>query len=102
MKKIGQFIYSWGNGHYSRMMSLNEELPSYIQEYEAHFASKDEIYQKLLAKFPKQNVHEALAPTPIDGKYGPDVFMSMLNTFLPIQGHPPVVSQVASYLRKER
>ena len=102
MKKIGQFIYSWGNGHYSRMMSLNEELPNFISQYEAHFASKDEIYQKLLQRFPRQNVHEALAPTPIDGKYGPDVFMSMLNALLPIRGNPPVVKQVIDYLRKER
>lgn len=100
--KIGQFIYSWGNGHYSRMMSLNEELPSFIPQYEAHFASKDEIYQKLLQKFPKENVHEALAPTPIDGKYGPDVFLSMLNTLLPIRGNPPVVRQIIDYLRAER
>ncbi|NDB88642.1 MAG: glycosyltransferase [Thaumarchaeota archaeon] len=102
MKKIGQFIYSWGNGHYSRMMSLNEELPNFIKEYESHYTSKDEIYQKLLQKFPANNVHEALAPTPLDGKYGPDVFKSMLNTLLPIQGHQPIVKQVASYLRKER
>ena len=102
MKKIGQFIYSWGNGHYSRMISLNEELPNFIKEYESHYTSKDEIYKKLLQKFPANNVHEALAPTPIDGKYGPDVFKSMLNTLLPIQGYQPIVKQVASYLRKER
>ncbi|MFM8659090.1 MAG: glycosyltransferase [Candidatus Nitrosotenuis sp.] len=102
MKKIGQFIYSWGNGHYSRMMSLNEELPNFIKEHESHYASKDEIYQKLLQKFPANNVHEALAPTPIDGKYGPDVFKSILNVLFPIQEHPPIVRQVASYLRKER
>ena len=102
MKKIGQFIYSWGNGHYSRMMSLNEELPNFIKDYESHYSSKEEIYQKLLQKFPKENVHEMLAPTPIDGKYGPDVFLSMLNALLPIRGNPPVVKQVASYLRKER
>jgi len=102
VKKIGQFIYSWGNGHYSRMISLNEELPNFIKEYESHYTSKDEIYKKLLQKFPANNVHEALAPTPIDGKYGPDVFKSMLNTLLPIQGYQPIVKQVASYLRKER
>lgn len=100
--KIGQFIYSWGNGHYSRMMSLNEELPNFIKNYESHYSSKDDIYQKLLKKFPRENVHEMLMPTPIDGKYGPDVFLSMVNTLLPVRGHPPVVSQVASYLRKER
>ena len=102
MKKIGQFIYSWGNGHYSRMMSLNDELPNFIKEYEAHFSSKEEIYQKLLKRFPQENVHEMLMPTPIDGKYGPDVFLSMVNTLLPMRGHPSVVSQVISYLRKER
>lgn len=102
MKKIGQFIYSWGNGHYSRMMSLNEELPNFVKEYEVHYASKDEIYEKLLQRFPKENVHMAHAPTPIDGKYGPDVFLSMLNALLPIRGHSPVVSQVARYLREER
>ncbi|MDG7050486.1 MAG: glycosyltransferase [Nitrososphaerota archaeon] len=102
MKKIGQFIYSWGNGHYSRMMSLNEELPNFIKEYEAHFSSKEDIYQKLLKRFPQENVHEMLMPTPIDGKYGPDVFLSMVNTILPIKGRPSVVSQVTSYLRKER
>ena len=26
MAKIGQFIYPWGNGHYSRMMRLNDKL----------------------------------------------------------------------------
>ncbi|MGQ0605967.1 MAG: glycosyltransferase [Candidatus Nitrosotenuis sp.] len=102
MKKIGQFIYSWGNGHYSRMMSLNEELPNFIKEYEAHFSSKEEIYQKLLKRFPQENVHEMLMPTPIDGKYGPDVFLSMVNTLLPIRGNPPVIRQVTNYLRKER
>jgi len=29
MKKIGQFIYPWGNGHYTRMMRLDEVLPKY-------------------------------------------------------------------------
>jgi hypothetical protein len=104
VKKIGQFIYSWGNGHYSRMMSLNEELPNFVKEQvEIHYSSKDEIYQKLLKKFPdkKQHIHEILMPTPIDGKYGPSVFLSMLNTVFPIHGSPPVVKQVSSYLRKE-
>ncbi len=104
MKKIGQFIYSWGNGHYSRMMSLNDELPNYIKdEYEVHYSSKEEIYQKLLARFPdkKQNIHEILMPTPIDGKYGPSICLSMLNLLLPISGKPPLVRQVSSCLRKE-
>jgi hypothetical protein len=35
MKKIGEFIYPWGNGHYSRMMKLDEVLPTYLtEEYE--------------------------------------------------------------------
>lgn len=104
MKKIGQFIYSWGNGHYSRMMSLNDELPNYIKgEYEVHYSSKEEIYQKLLKRFPdkKQNIHEILMPTPIDGKYGPSICLSMLNLLLPIAGKPPLVKQVSSCLRKE-
>ncbi len=104
MKKIGQFIYSWGNGHYSRMMMLNEELPNFIKgEYESHFASKDEIYQKLLKKFPDKNqyVHEILMPTPIDGKYGPSIFWSVINFFLPVSGNPPLVKQIKSYLKKE-
>jgi hypothetical protein len=102
MKKIGQFIYSWGNGHYSRMMALNEELPNFIKdEYEVHYSSKDEIYQKLLKKFQNTNVHEMLMPTPIDGKYGPSIFLSMLNFLLPVSGNPPLVSQVRNYLKKE-
>ncbi|HSA98123.1 MAG TPA: glycosyltransferase [Candidatus Nitrosotenuis sp.] len=104
MKKIGQFIYSWGNGHYSRMMSLNDELSNYIKgEYEVHYSSKEEIYQKLLTRFPdkKSNIHEILMPTPIDGKYGPSICLSMLNLLLPISGKPPLVKQVSSCLRKE-
>jgi hypothetical protein len=100
VKRIGQFIYSWGNGHYSRMMSLNEELPNFVKdEYEVHYSSKDEIYQRLLKKFPdkKQNIHEILMPTPIDGKCGPSVFLSMLNVLLPVCGNPPVVRQISSY-----
>jgi len=104
VKKIGQFIYSWGNGHYSRMMSLNDELVNYIKgEYEVHYSSKEEIYQKLLTRFPdkKPNIHEILMPTPIDGKYGPSICLSMLNLLLPISGKPPLVKQVSSCLRKE-
>ncbi|MEM4241667.1 MAG: glycosyltransferase [Candidatus Nitrosotenuis sp.] len=104
MKKIGQFIYSWGNGHYSRMMSLNDELPNYLKdEYEIHYASKDEIYEKLVKKFQdkKQNVHKIMMPTPIDGNYGPSIFLSMLNFALPVRGNPPLINQVRSYLKKE-
>jgi hypothetical protein len=85
-------------------MSLNEELPNFIKdEYEIHYASKDEIYQKLLKNFPdkKQNIHEILMPTPIDGKCGPNVFLSMLNFLLPVSNNPPLVSQIRSFLKKE-
>jgi hypothetical protein len=104
VKKIGQFIYSWGSGHYSRMMLLDGELPNFIKgEYESHYISKGEIYQKLLKKFPdkKQYIHEILMPTPIDGKYGPSIFWSMMNFVLPVDGSPPLVKQIKSYLKKE-
>lgn len=104
MKKIGQFIYAWGNGHYSRMMALNEELPNFIKdEYEVHYSSKDEIYQKLLKKFPdkKQYIHEFMMPTPIDGKYGPSIFWSVMNFFLPVSKNPPLLRQIKSYLKEE-
>jgi hypothetical protein len=85
-------------------MSLNDELPNFIKdEYEVHYASKDEIYQKLLTRFPdkSQFIHKILMPVPIDGKCGPSVFLSMLNLLLPISGNPPVVKQISSYLKSE-
>jgi len=105
MYKIGEFIYPWGNGHYSRMMRLNEAIPKFLKdEYEVHFSSKDQIYEKLLAKFPTQRdkIHEILMPTPIDGKYGPSVTRSLLNLLLPISKNPPLVKQISSYLKAER
>ncbi|HET6516915.1 MAG TPA: glycosyltransferase [Nitrosopumilaceae archaeon] len=104
MKKIGEFIYPWGSGHYTRMMRLNEVLPDYIKEdFEIHFSSKDHVYQKLLEKFPekREQIHEILMPTPIDGKFGPSVSLSMMNLLLPIATNPPLVKQIASYLRDE-
>lgn len=104
MKKIGQFIYSWGSGHYSRMMALDKELPHFIKdEYEVHYSSKDKIYQRLLERFPdkKQNIHEILMPTPIDGKYGPSIFWSVMNMFLPVSNNPPLVKQIKNYLKEE-
>lgn len=104
MIKLGQFIYPWGNGHYSRMMALDSILPSYIKdEFEVHYSSKGEIYQRLLQKFPekKQQIHEILMPTPIDGKHGPSVTLSMLNLLLPVYGNPPLVKQISSYLKNE-
>ena len=31
MPKIGNFIYPWGNGHYSRMMRLNNEVIAAVE-----------------------------------------------------------------------
>jgi len=102
--KIGEFIYPWGNGHYTRMMALDRVLPKYIKsEFEVHYSSKGEIYQKLLEKFPtkKQHIHEIFMPTPIDGKKGPSVTRSLWNFLLPVSGNPPLVKQISSYLIKE-
>ena len=102
MAKIGQFIYPWGNGHFSRMMRLNEKLKE-IGENEFHYFSKGDIYKKLLEKFPdeKENVHEVLMPTPIDGKFGPSLTKSMLNFLLPVEKNKPLVTQISSYLKDE-
>jgi len=105
MKKIGQFIYPWGNGHYSRMMRLNDSLTEMVgNELETHFFSKGEILEKLYKKFPtkKENIHEILMPTPIDGKMGPSVMLSMLNLFAPVSDNQPLVTQISRYLKEER
>jgi len=105
MKKIGQFIYPWGNGHYSRMMRLNDALNETMgDELETHFFSKGVILEKLLKKFPrkKDNIHEILMPTPIDGKFGPSVSMSLLNLLVPVSDNQPLVTQISSYLKDER
>jgi hypothetical protein len=105
MYKIGEFIYPWGSGHYSRMMRLNSVLADHIKgDFEVHYASKDHVYQKLLERFPdnKEHIHEILMPTPIDGKFGPSISLSMLNVLLPITDNPPLVKQIASYLKQER
>ncbi|HKC78911.1 MAG TPA: glycosyltransferase [Nitrosopumilaceae archaeon] len=104
MLKIGEFIYPWGNGHYTRMMALDQILPKYIKsEFEVHYSSKGEIYQKLLKRFPtkKHHIHEIFMPTPIDGKKGPSVTRSLWNFLLPVSGNPPLVKQISSYLIKE-
>ena len=102
MAKIGQFIYPWGNGHYSRMMRLNEKLKE-MGDNEFHYFSKGDIYKKLLEKFPdeKENIHEVLMPTPIDGKFGPSLTKSMLNFLLPVDENKPLVTQISSYLKDE-
>jgi len=105
MKKIGQFIYPWGNGHYTRMMRLDEALPKYLnEEFDTHYFSKGEIYKKLLEKFPdkRKNVHEVLMPTPIDGKVGPSVALSLLNILFPVEDNHSLVNQVKNYMKKER
>ncbi len=105
MKKIGEFIYPWGNGHYSRMMKLDEVLPKHLTTpYEMFYFSKGEIYKKLLKKFPskKKNIREILMPTPIDGKHGPSVSLSVLNMFFPVKANQSLVNQVKNYMKKER
>ncbi|MBA4459290.1 MAG: glycosyltransferase [Nitrosopumilaceae archaeon] len=71
---------------------------------EVHFSSKDHVFEKLLRKFPdqKERIHNILMPTPIDGKNGPSVSLSMLNFLLPVSGNPPLVNQITDYLREER
>lgn len=104
MAKIGEFIYSWGNGHYTRMTRLNQVLEEYVADADIHYSSKDEIYEKLLKLYPNNtdNIHRIAIPTPIDGKMGPDLFRCLLNITLPIGGMPPLIRQIVSYLREER
>jgi hypothetical protein len=104
MLKIGEFIYPWGSGHYSRMMRLNSALDNNISgKFEIHFASKDHVYHKLLERFPshKNQIHQILMPTPIDGKFGPSILLSLLNLLLPVSKNPSLVKQVISYLKEE-
>jgi len=105
MFKIGEFIYPWGSGHYSRMMRFHESFSDLMKnDIEVHFVSKDHVYQKLIDKFPnaKNQIHNILMPTPIDGKYGPSVFLSLLNFLLSVEQNPPLVNQIIDYLREER
>jgi len=105
VKKIGEFIYPWGNGHFTRMMKLDNLLEKNLkEESQIHYFSKGEIYKKLLTNFPtkKKYIHEVLMPTPIAGKYGPSVLKSLINLLIPISGYPPLIKQISSYLRNER
>ncbi len=105
MYKIGEFIYPWGSGHYSRMMRFHDAFADNMKDkIEVHFSSKDHVFEKLLRKFPdqKERIHNILMPTPIDGKNGPSVSLSMLNFLLPVRENPPLVNQIAGYLREER
>ncbi len=103
MVKIGEFIYPWGSGHYSRMMRLNSILPDYLEDLEIHYSSKDHVLAKLLRQFPDQRdrIHEILMPTPIDGEFGPSISLSMFNILIPVDNNPPLISQIANYLKQE-
>ena len=102
MKKIGGFIYPWGNGHFTRMMYLDKTIQDMMKnDVEMHYTSSGEIYQKLLQKFPQDRIHNIEMPTPIDGKKGPSIALSSLNFLLPVSGRPPLLSVVTRYLRKE-
>ncbi len=104
MPKIGEFIYPWGGGHYSRMMRLNEVLGEYVEVSDIHFSSKGHVYEKLQKRFPDRadRIHRILMPTPIDGRFGPSVSKSLMNLLLPVSNNPSLVRQVVSYLREER
>ena len=52
MHNIGQFIYPWSSGHFSRMMRFHEAFSDQMkEEFETHSSSKGQIYQKILEKF---------------------------------------------------
>ncbi len=99
--RIGQFIYPWGNGHYTRMMRLNEALPDSVPDFELHASSRPPIYERLRAKF-QDRAHSVMMPVPIDGSFGPSLTMSTANVLFPVRGNPPLIRQIADYLRKER
>ena len=87
------------------MMRLNDALNEIMDDQlETHFFSKDEIIEKLIKKFPdkKENIHQVLMPTPIDGKFGPSVKLSMFNLLMPVSDNQPLVTQISSYLKEER
>lgn len=104
MKKIGGFINPWGNGHFTRMMALDEVIRQNAEDdLDIHYSSSGEIYQKLLKRFPakKENLHNITIPTPIDGKCGPSITLSLFNILLPVAGRKPLVSVMAKYLIAE-
>jgi len=41
-------------------------------------------------------------PTPIDGKVGPSVALSLLNILFPVEDNHSLVNQVKNYMKKER
>jgi len=104
MFKIGEFIYPWGGGHYSRMMRFDRALARQIGDAEIHYASKGHVYEKLLRRFPDKTdrIHQILMPTPIDGSMGPSLTKSLANLLLPVEQNRSLVRQVTDYLRQER
>ena len=106
MPKVGEFIYPWGGGHYARMMRFDDALAGLggAAGMEVHYSSKGRIYQRLLERFPDGDpgrVHQILMPTPIDGRRGPSLTKSLANLLLPVGQNPPLVRQIACYLREE-
>jgi hypothetical protein len=104
MKKIGGFINPWGNGHFTRMMALDDVIRKNVEDdLDIHYSSSGEIYQKLLKRFPakKENLHNIVIPTPIDGKCGPSITLSLFNILLPVAGRQPLVSVMTKYLLAE-
>ena len=46
MKKIGGFINPWGNGHFTRMMALDDVIRKNVEDdLDIHYSSSGEIYQ---------------------------------------------------------
>ncbi|MGI0087062.1 MAG: glycosyltransferase [Nitrosotalea sp.] len=104
MKKIGGFINPWGNGHFTRMMALDDVIRQNVKDdLDIHYSSSGEIYQKLIKRFSakKENLHNIVIPTPIDGKCGPSITLSLFNILLPVAGRKPLVSVMAKYLIAE-
>ena len=86
------------------MMALDTTIRENIKDdLEIHYTSSGDIYQKLLNKFPtkKENLHSITIPTPVDGKKGPSVSLSLFNFLVPVKGRPPLLSVMTNYLRNE-
>src|SRR5207245_2590669 len=84
--------------------SLDRSIHNHMrEELDIHYSSSGEIYQKLLQRFPdkKENMHNITMPTPIDGRRGPSVMLSLFNFLFPVGSKPPLVSLMADYLRSE-
>ena len=102
MTKIGQFIYPWGSGHYSRMMHLDYHLRDILGDAEFHYCSSDHVYEKLVDRFGHTDtIHNICMPLPVDGSFGPSIMLSMANLLIPMRDKPPLVKQISDYLKKE-